>query len=376
MMPVKNTAALAACLLLVMLFLPVRVHAEETPAVLLAEASTGCVLAEENADTPLPVGSLAKLMTALLAGQAIEAGELTPETPLTAGESVRSVEGAVIWLQPGDTATVEELLLGLLIGNANDAAAVLAERISGSSEAFVMDMNAAAFDLGMHDTHFTTPQGYDDLAAYSTARDMGKLACAVLQCDALQPYLSIWRTVIREDRTPAELVNENTLTRTYDGCCGLKAAHSPAAGYCVIAAARRGGMTCAAVVLGCEDADERFAIAKKRLNSAFSGYQLTVPGFSEEFLMPLRIRGGTENAVLLSAEKVPLLAVPKNAQPEAVIVLPEFHSAPVRKGMPVGRVCFYSGDTLLCETALVAAEDVPAMTWRHALLSAWRAFFT
>lgn len=375
MMPVKKSAALAACLLLVMLFLPVRVHAEETPAVLLVEASTGCVLAEENADTPLPVGSLAKLMTALLAGQAIEAGELTPDTPLTAGESVRSVEGAVIWLQPGDTATVEELLLGLLIGNANDAAAVLAERISGSSDAFVMDMNAAAFDLGMHDTHFTTPQGYDDPAAYSTARDMGKLACAVLQCDALQPYLSIWRTVIREEQTPAELVNENTLTRTYDGCCGLKAAHSPAAGYCVIAAARRGGMTCATVVLGCEDPDERFAIAKKRLNSAFSGYQLTVPGFSEEFLMPLRIRGGTENAVLLSAEKVPLLAVPKNVQPEAVIVLPEFHSAPVRKGMPVGRVCFYSGDTLLCETALVAAEDVPAMTWRHALLSAWRAFF-
>ncbi|MCR4647023.1 MAG: D-alanyl-D-alanine carboxypeptidase [Oscillospiraceae bacterium] len=375
MMPVKKTAALAACLLLLTLLLPLPVHAEGAHAMLLTEAATGCVLAEENADTPLPVGSLAKLMTAYLAGRAIEAGTLTPETSLTAGESVRSVEGAVIWLCPGDTATVEELLLGLLIGNANDAAAVLAERISGSSDAFVMDMNAAAFDLGMRDTHFTTPQGYDDPAAYSTARDMGKLACAVLRCDALQPCLSTWRIVIREDHTPAELVNENALTRTYDGCCGLKAAHSPAAGCCVIAAARRGDMTCAAVVLGCEDADERFAVAKKLLNSAFSDYQLTVPGFSEEFLMPLRIRGGTENAVLLKAEEIPLLAVPNNAQPEAVIVLPEYHKAPVRKGMPVGRVCFYSKDTLLCETALVAAEDVPVMTFRHALAAAWRAFF-
>ena len=372
----KMNGFLTAILLVPLLLCPLPARAEDAQAVLLTEISSGCVLSERNADERLPAGALAKLMTALLAGRAIEAGTLHPDTVLTAGESVRGVQGAVIWLQPGDTATVEELLLGLLTGNANDAAAVLAERISGSSDAFVMDMNAAAFDLGMRDTHFTSPQGYDDPAAYSTARDLGKLACAVLHCKALRPYLAVWRTVIREQQTPAELVNENTLTRTYDGCCGLKAAHSPEAGYCLMAAAERRGMVCAAVILGCEDADERFSIARQLLNSAFSGYQLTMPGFSEEFLMPLRIQGGTERAVLLEAEQVPLLAVPKGAQPEAVTVLPDYREAPVRKGEPVGRVCFYDGDTLLCETRLLAAADVPAMSWRYALPAAWRTFFT
>ncbi|MBR3630873.1 MAG: D-alanyl-D-alanine carboxypeptidase [Oscillospiraceae bacterium] len=371
-----KTIRFFAVFLFMSLLLPaLPVQAEGAQAAVLIEASTGCILSETNADTVLPVGSLAKLMTALLAGRALESGALKPETRLTAGESVRTVQGAVIWLEPGDTATAEELLLGLLVGNANDAAAVLAERISGSSEHFVMDMNAAAFDLGMRDTHFTSPQGYDDPAAFSTARDMGKLACAVLHCKPLRPYLSVWRTVIREAQTPAELVNENTLTRTYEGCCGLKAAHSPDAGYCVIAAAGRSGMVCAAVVLGCGEKDECFSLCKKMLGSAFSGYQLIMPGFAEEFLMPMRIEGGTENAVLLETRQVPLLAVPKGAQPEAVIVLPSFCTAPIRKGTPLGRVCFYDGSTLLCETPLLAADDVPEMSWDYALRTAWRAFF-
>ncbi len=353
--------------ILFLLFLhPTPVEGTETKATLLIEANTGSVLAEENADERLPVGSLAKLMTAYLAAQAIENGTLA--NVLTAGESVREVTGAVIWLEPGDTATAEELLLGLLVGNANDAAAVLAEQISGSQEMFVMDMNAAAFDLGMRDTHFTSPQGYDDPMAYSTAHDMGQLACAVLHCEMLMPYVSTWRTVIREDRLPAELVNENRLTRTMEGCLGLKAAHSPDAGNCVIAAAEKNGMVCAAVVLGCPDEDERFAAAKQMLNSAFSGYHISTPGFSEEFLQPMKLRGGTENAVLLELSDLPPLALSSGKAPTSVIVLPEYCTAPIRKGQAVGRVCFYQGDTLLTEAQLLAADDVPEMSFG----AAWR----
>lgn len=371
----KQFAVCTAFLFILFLAHPIPVRAQEQQATLLIEAGSGCILAEENADARLPIGSLAKLMTAYLTARAIEEGRLSPDTSLAAGESVREVSGAVIWLEPGDTATVSDLLCGLIAGNANDAAAVLAEGISGSSEAFVMDMNAAAFDLGMRDTRFTSPQGYDDTEAYSTARDLGQLACAVLHCEVLRPCLTTWRTILREDATPAEVVNENTLTRTYDGCRGLKAAHSPEAGYCVMAAAQRRDMVCAAIVLGCADEFERFTIAKSLLNKAFSGYQLTVPGFSEEFLRPLTVRGGTENAVLLEAAATPLLAIPAGAQPVAVVVLPVYCEAPVRRGAHVGRVCFYDGETLLCETALLAADDVPAMTWHSALRIALESFF-
>lgn len=343
------------------------VHAEETAkAVLLAEASTGNVLIEENADTPLPIGSLAKLMTAYLTAKAIDSGQLQLDTILTAGESVTGLGGASIWLQAGDKATVDELLSGLLIGNANDSAEVLARAISGDTKTFVMDMNASAFELGMRSTWFTSPQGFDDPNAHSTARDLSHLACAVLECDVLSPYMTTWRTVIREDSTPADLVNENTFTRTMEHCKGLKASHSPECGQCLMVASEQNGMTCIAIVLGCEDSDERFSIAKRLLKNGFANYKVTVPAFSEEFLQPLTIKGGTENAVLLEVAELPALAVSGEEQLETVIVLPEFMQAPVKKSFPVGMVYFYHEKTLLCEVPLLTADSVEKMTFRHA----------
>ncbi len=351
---------------LMLLLLPgIPAHAEGSTAQLLLEANTGCVLSEENAQMPLDPGAFSKLMTAYLAAKAIESGALSEDTELTAGEGVRGMQGAVIWLEPGDRITVRDLLSALLVGNANDAAEVLAQAVSGSTERFVMDMNAAAFDLMMRSTHFTSPQGFPDANACTTAGDLGRLACAVLHCKVLLPYLATWRTFVRDGQT--ELVNENTLTRTYEGCLGLKASHD--SGYSLIAAAERDGMICVAVVLGCEDEDERFALAKGLLKTGFSGYHITAPGYTEEFLLPLRIRGGTEQAVLLRLSKLPVLAIPGGAQIESVTVLPEFRQAPVRAGEQVGRVYFYEGDTLLADAALCAAQDVPVLTFR----SAWQA---
>ena len=92
-------------------------------------------------------------------------------------------------------------------------------------------------------------------------------------------------------------------------CKGLKACHSPECGQCIIASAEQNGMVCIAIVLGCEDEDERFTIAKRLLKNGFANYKVTVPAFSEEFLQPLTIKGGTENAVLLEVAELPALAV-------------------------------------------------------------------
>ncbi len=363
---------IALALLIALHLLPVpAVSGEEAAAAVLIEARTGTILSEENGDVPLPVGSLAKLMTALLTAQAIAAGRLTEETVLTAGDYVTEAKGALIWLEPGDSISVEELLMGMLAGNANDAAAVLACAVSGSEEQFIMDMNAAAFDLGMRSTRFTSPQGYDDPQAYSTAHDMALLACAVLEFDFLQPYLTTWRTFLRDESV--EVVNENTLTRTMDGCRGLKAAHSEAAGQCLIAACERGGMTCAAIVLGCSDEEERFSLAKALLNKGFANYRVTLPGIAEEFLQPLRVKGGTESAVLLTLSELPELAVPgSTGELATVMVLPDYIHAPVNAGQQVGTVHFYSDDSLLCSASLLAAEDVPEITFSFALRRAWR----
>ncbi len=373
----KRLALLCAVLfcLIPLCVLPAHAETDLPVSTLLMEAESGTVLSEENADLPRPVGSLAKLMTAHLAALAIENGDLTPETILTAGDSVTGTKGAVIWLEQGDTITVSELLTGLLAGNANDAAAVLAEAVSGDISSFVDDMNAAAFDIGMRSSRFTTPQGYDDPAAYSTARDMGLLARAVLSHEVLRPHLATWRTFIREETV--EIVNENTLTRTYEGCLGLKAAHSDAAGQCLMAAAEQNGMICVAVVLGCEDEDKRFQLAKAMLGTGFSGYKITIPGFSQEFLMPLQVKGGTESAVLPELSALPTLTVPINAaECETVMVLPDYITAPLKKGQQIGMVHFYNGDTLLCSVPLLAAEDVETVTFDFTLRKMLRFLFT
>ena len=369
----RRGLVLLLSVLLLTAFTPLPARAEGEISALLTEANTGCILSEENADIPTEPGSFAKLMTAYLTVQAMQRGELSADTVLTAGESVSGMQGAVVWLEPGDRMTVDELLMSLLVGNANDAAAVLADAVSGDAEHFVMDMNAAAFDLGMRDTRFTTPQGFDDPESRTTAHDLGLLACAVLGMPQLTPYFTTWRTFVKGGA--AELVNENTLTRTYDGCRGLKAAHSGER-YSLIAAAERDGLVCVAVVLGCADRDERFDRAKALLREGFTGSKLTAPGYAEEFLVPLKIRGGTEQAVLLELSRLPVLAVPKSAELTSVTVLPEFRQAPVRKGEKVGEVYFYHGETLLAQSTLCAADDVPTMSFgaawakvRHFLFS-------
>lgn len=333
----------------------------EPAAYALMECSTGTLLDENNGNVRLPVGTMAKLMTALLAGEMIESGGWSRETVLTASDCVNGTKGAVIWLQSGETMTVDGLLRGLIIGNANDAAAVIAENISGSSDDFVMDMNARAFELGMRDTRFTTPQGYDDEAAYSTAHDIGLLCCALSEVECLDEYFTTWRDFLRDGAT--ELVNENTFARTYDGMTGWKAGHSEASGWCIAAGAERDGMECAAVILGSPDEDSRFAYARKLLKQGFSQYILTLPGFSPEHMKPVRVRGGVSRSVELEADRLTGLVVPAaDTALEAVIVLPRYIHAPVEEGRPVGTIAFYNGDMLLYETSLVAKESVEAMT--------------
>ena len=366
----KKLFSIIICLIFGLNVFAIPAKAEEgepvASAYVLMECSTGRVLSEYNSQSKQPVGHLAKLMTALIAGERIESGKWQLDTELTASDCVSGTKGAVIWLLPGDTMTVEELLKGLIIGNANDAAAVLAENISGSREDFVMDMNARAFDLGMRDTRFTSPEGYDDETSYSTAIDIGYLCRALSEIECLVPYFITWRDFLRDGAT--ELVNENTFARTYDGMIGWKASHSEDSGWCIAAGAEKDDMKCAAVVLGSPDEDSRFDLARKLLKDGFSKYTITIPGFSSEFMKPVAVRGGISENVDIEAKSLYGLVVPKSdTSLTSVMVLPLYVHAPVEKGRKIGSIAFYNGDLMMLETDLVAKEDVEAMTIRMAV---------
>lgn len=345
------------------------VYAEEynAQAYILIEAGTGTVLEEKNADARLNAGYLSKLMALLLIAEDIEMGKYSAGTELTASQSVYGTKGAVIWLEPGDKLSVEELLKGAVIGNANDAITVLAERSEGTVEDFTARMNSRAFDLGLRDTAFYSPYGYYDEREYTTAHDLAVICSELFRYDFMQPYFKTWRDFIREGQT--ELVNENTLSRTYDRHAGFKAAHSDESGYCIAECGKdEEGTAYIAVVLGAPDEDSMYAAAKGLVKSGFSGYKVTTPGFLDELLRPVKVKNGVDSAVEVCLKSQSTVVVPKGvSELSNVIVIPDYLSAPLRKGQKIGTAAFYNGDTLVYETDIVVKNDVKKLTYGYIL---------
>ena len=362
----KLTGLLLAVLLMLM---PVRVFADGDADTVslplctaLVEAQTGMLLGGDQSDLPAAIGSQTKLMTVLLTAEAVADGRLTADTVITVSPSAEGVSGATVWLLGGEQMTVSDLLKAVIIGNANDAATALACRISGSEAAFVMDMNAQAFSLGMRSTRFADCTGLSD-ENIGTAYDLALLCCALLRHSWLIPLFTTWRDFLRDGAT--ELVSENRLTRTYEGILGMKAGHGDACGQTLTLAAEQDGMRCIAVVLGCGDEDERFALGKQLLAQGFSGYYVTTPDFSTEFLRPVTVRHGIGEAVLAESGDLRAVAVPQRASLSCIVILPQYAEAPVCAGDVLGEIAFYCDDTLLYETPLIAADDVPYRGFRE-----------
>lgn len=340
---------------------------KQPKAYVLMEAETKTVLESEKSDMKLNSGYLGKLMALMVIADDIETGRYTLDTVLTASQSVTGTKGAVVWLQPGDTMTVDELLKSVIIGNANDAMTVLAEKSEGSIEAFTMRMNSAAFDLGLRDTAFYSPYGYYDEREHTTAHDMAVICAELSRYNFLQTYFSTWRDFVKEDSV--ELVNENTLSRTYNRHIGFKASHSDESLYCIAEGGRsENGTAFIAVVLGAEDEDAAFSMAKKLCNKGFTDYKVTLTMFPDEMLIPVKVKKGKDFAAALKLERQSTLVLPKSSgELQTVTILPDYVTAPVIKGQKIGTAAFYNGKTLVYEEDIVAADSVSELNYSYVL---------
>jgi D-alanyl-D-alanine carboxypeptidase len=232
------------------------VHRAEAGPALLTEPATGLVLYAEDADQPWRPASLTKLMTAYLAFEAIRDGMLSPEDTVISSELSHSQPPSKLGLPVGQQLSVDLAIKALIVKSANDVAIMLAEKIAGSSEAFVETMNRTAKRLGMTNTRFVNPNGLPVFnadeseapeQAVTTARDMALLANMILK--EFPQYAPIF--AITEVRVGNRLVTtHNGLLKSYDGADGMKTGFVCAAGYNVVASATRNGRQLVAVVLG------------------------------------------------------------------------------------------------------------------------------
>ncbi len=335
-------------------------------SVILIERSGGKVLYEKNPDEPLAPASITKVMTMLLVMEGIDSGKITLEDEVTASEHACSMGGSQIWLEPGETMSVHELLMATAVASANDAAVALAEYLAGSEDAFVVMMNERARELGMSNTNFMNASGLDEEGHFSSARDISTMAAQLLSHKKITEYTTIWMETLRNGET--QLVNTNKLIRFYKGATGLKTGSTDEAGKCLAASAERDGMGIVAVVLGAENRDDQFGTAKVLLDYGFANYTIAaVPSIDAE-LAPIKIAGGVKESIGVKYKAPEGLVIKKGAEKELVqeIEIAQKLKAPVEEGAQVGKVTIKAGEEVLGEYELYAAESVGKMSFFRA----------
>ena len=346
-------------------------------AAILVDQATGTVLYEKNADQPMPIASITKVMTLLLTFEAVHAGKFSLSSPVPVSAHAAGMGGSQIWLEPGEQFTLDEMLRAICVSSANDAAVAVAELVGGSEGAFVALMNAKAAELGMSGTTFKNACGLDTEGHLSTARDVAVMSRAILtECPEVLHYSGIWTDTLRGGETM--LVNTNKLLRRYDGITGLKTGTTGGAGVCISASASRDGLDLIAVVLGSNSSAERFEAATALLDYGFANYEAApLPDLSQRPLR-LAVDGGAAADVPLDYSALPgRLLVPRGGAEglAAAVELPGSCSAPLKMGEEVGAVTVTSGGQTVGRWPVRAAADAPRMDFAAALRLLCESFF-
>ncbi|MDR3051605.1 MAG: D-alanyl-D-alanine carboxypeptidase [Oscillospiraceae bacterium] len=352
------------------IFLYNRGQAADAPpaykAACVLELHSGRVLYAYQADTPLPMASTTKVMTALLA---LERGALAE--PVTCSPTAYGVPGTSIYLGVGETLTMEEMLHGLLMASGNDAAVAIAEHVSGTVEKFAQMMNARAQALGATQTHFVNPHGLPAAGHQTTARDLARIARAAMGLPTFRQIVSTQRASIpwagRDyDR---QLRNKNRLLADYPGATGIKTGYTRAAGRCLVFGAQRDGLELVGVVLGCPD---WFDAAAALMDACFADYRQLTLLEAGESVRALPVKGGVLAAVDVATVKPLAAPLRQDEVPSLQVSLPESLAAPLDAGARVGAVRLLAGGRVLDEQPLYATRAVPTETFWNTLARVWQ----
>ena len=334
-------------------------------AAVLIDLSSGTVLYEKEPDTPMLIASITKVMTLLLTFEAIDAGKVCLQDTVPVSDHAYNMGGSQIWLEPGETFTLDEMIKAICVSSANDAAVAVAEFVGGSEPAFAELMNQKAAELGMVNTTFKNACGLDEAGHLSTARDVAIMSREMLlKHPQITDYTTIWMDTLRGGQT--QLLNTNKLLKRYQGITGLKTGTTSGAGVCISASASRDGLDLLAVVLGAASSAERFDAATALLDYGFANFENVTAPAPENAPTSLPVTGGAEETVKLEYAAPQKLLVQKGegGALTAELELPQTLAAPLTAGQQVGTVTVRSGETVLGSWPVTAAGEVQPMTVR------------
>ncbi|MBS0512164.1 MAG: D-alanyl-D-alanine carboxypeptidase [Proteobacteria bacterium] len=325
----------------------------------LVDHATGQVLAEKDPDARIEPASLTKLMTAYLTFAALKAGTITPDQTVPVSEKAWRMEGSRMFIEPLKPVTVQELIRGVIVQSGNDACVALAELIAGSEEAFAALMNREAQRLGMTNTHFTNSNGLPDPQLYTTARDLAKLASAIIR-DYPQEYASLY-SMKAYTYNGITQPNRNRLLYLDPTVDGMKTGHTAAAGYCLVSSALRGPRRLISVVLGASSDTVRAQESLKLLNFGFQFYDTVKLYSADQALSQFRVWKGKANEVGAGFTSDLMLSLPKDAaaKVQSTVESQQPLVAPLERGQRIGTLKLSLDGKPLGEYPVVALQDVP-----------------
>lgn len=355
----------------VLLLLPAGLHAQEleirSKAAILIDAQSGTVLYAQNEHEALPPASVTKVMTMVLALEALHEGRVGWDDLVSTSEHAARMGGTQIWLEPGEQMTFRDLLYAVAVGSANDAAVALAEHLAGSEPAFVDQMNARARELGMTNTQFANPSGLPPEALghpgphVTSAADLAILSRHAVRLPHFLELASTYGPYTVREGTDAEveLYTYNDLLRVYPGMDGIKTGHTNAAGYCIAATAERDHLRLIVVTLGASTKADRQADVTRLLNYGFSQYRAAVVAEAGQVVGQVPVERGVSDLVDVAPAEDVHVTLPRESQavPEKEILLHP-QAAPLERGVPVGELVVRLEGQEVGRVPLVAAEAV------------------
>ena len=328
----------------------------------LVDAATFTPLYAKNENERLPIASMVKIMTVLLTLEAVDRGELSLDEKVPVSENAASMGGSQVFLDAGTEHRAGDLLKSVIVASANDSCVALAERVSGSVEGFVSDMNARAAELGMKDTRFANCTGLPAAESFSTAHDVALMFREVIRHPVYFEDAGVWLDdYVHPDGRTTVMTNTNKLVKFYNGCDGGKTGFTSEAKFCLAATAARDGMRVIAVVAGADSSKSRFNAVSSMFNHAFGSFKAEkLLGAGELAAQRVKVAGGKERSVGVTVSEDIVRLAPRSdkAAAELRLELPDKVKAPVRKGDVVGKGYVVVDGTAMREFDLVAAEDV------------------
>lgn len=367
-----------------MIITPIFAHAEvdiTSKAAILVDYNTGKVIFALNENTKLQPASITKIMTLLLTLEAIDSGKIKLDNKVVISDYASSMGGTQVYLDPGETQTVENLIRAATIRSANDASVALGEFVSGSNEAFIKLMNTRAKELGMENTNFENSTGLPNENHLTTALDISIMSRELLKHDKIHKYLTTWMDELivgkKKDSTQV-MVNTNRLVKDYEGTTGIKTGSINAAGYCVSASAKRGDLHLVAVILGGLNSTTRFNEAKKLLDYGFSNYQSVTIGKKGDIIATIPIDKAKDQSLDIVLERDAYALLPKDSKGRVSkdIVHPTTVEPPVLQGDKLGELIVTLDGVEIEKINLVAKTDINKAGYMLLLKRAITSFIT